>query len=33
MRHQQGRLLGRLEALGVDLRAEATLRTFVRFPV
>ncbi|SFQ83367.1 Fic family protein [Hymenobacter arizonensis] len=27
VRHQQGRLLGRLEALGVDLRAEATLRT------
>ena len=27
VRHRQGRLLGRLEALGVDLRAEATLRT------
>ena len=27
MRHQQGYLLGRLEPLGVDLRAEATLRT------
>ena len=26
VRHQQGRLLGRLDALGVDLRAEATLR-------
>lgn len=27
VRHQQGRLLGRLEALGVGLRTEATLRT------
>lgn len=27
MRHQKGRMVGRLEALGVDLRAEATLRT------
>ncbi|WP_317191479.1 DUF4172 domain-containing protein [Hymenobacter lapidiphilus] len=27
VRHRQGRLLGRLEALGVDLRAEPTLRT------
>ena len=27
VRHQQGRLLGRLDALGVDLRTEATLRT------
>ena len=27
VRHQQGRLLGRLDSLGVDLRAEATLHT------
>lgn len=27
VRHQQGRLLGQLETLGLDLRAEATLRT------
>lgn len=27
VRHQQGRLLGRLDGLGLDLRAEATLQT------
>lgn len=27
LRHRQGRLLGRMEALGFDLQAEATLRT------
>ena len=30
VRHHQGRLLGRIEALGVDLRAETTLRTLTR---
>lgn len=27
VRHRQGRLLGRMESLGFDLRAEAVLRT------
>ncbi len=30
VRHQQGRLLGRMESLGFDLRAEATLRTLTQ---
>ena len=30
VRHHQGRLLGRIEALGVDLRAEATLQTLTQ---
>ena len=30
VRHHQGRLLGRIEALGVDLRAETTLQTLTR---
>jgi Fic family protein len=30
VRHRQGRLLGRMEALGFDLRAEASLRTLTQ---
>ena len=30
VRHQQGRLLGRMEALGFSLRAEATLATLTQ---
>jgi len=30
VRHRQGRLLGRMEALGFDVRAEATLQTLTQ---